>query len=140
MLDWQEPRARASDSGGLDALNGARIIGVELAVVREPGHEPAEVRMHSECAREKDTAVGAHDGFARHVVLEDGRSHAVGMDSVRYVWQLLRISEQHEVPCRRPHGDGVTERKLSRLVDEEVVEELVRGVRREAVDRSRDDL
>ena len=44
------------------------------------------------------------------------------MNALRDVRQLLRIAEQDEVARGRAHRDGIGERHLAGLVDEQVVE------------------
>jgi hypothetical protein len=53
------------------------------------------------------------------------------MNALANLRQLLGISEQDDVSCGRSHRDRVGQRDLSRLIDEEVVQERVDALARE---------
>ena len=70
---------------------------------------------------QKDTAVGGNRVVAVKKVVESGDARAVGVDRLRRLDQLLRVTEEDHGPGSRRDGDGIGQRELPGLVDDQHV-------------------
>src|SRR5579862_3040039 len=103
-------------------LNASLRISAQASVVDVQRDEAADRRMHAVRAIQKDTALRRDRVIAAEQMLQNGASRMQRMRALRDLGELQRIAEQYDVSCRGGHRDGVGERNLARLVDEQVVE------------------
>ncbi len=111
----------------------------EPALVHLVGDEPAHVRMHPPRLGEEDAAVLRHRRVDSEQMLEHARVRPRRMRRLRHLRQLQRVAEQDQVARSRPGGDGVGERELASLVDDEVVELVIEALGSEEPRRAGDE-
>ena len=123
MGDRQPAETRGREVAGTDdPLTGRDRLRLQLALVEHVGREPADVRVEAPGAVEEEPEVLRHRGAIADEMTEGGPLGAGRMGALQRLVQLLRIAEQHDDRGRLRHGDGVRERHLARLVDDERVD------------------
>ena len=78
--------------------------------------------MHPEAPLEEEPAVLRDRGRVPEEMLEHGHAGALRVDALRDLGELEGIAQEDHVPRGCAHGERVSERDLSGLVDDEVIE------------------
>ena len=113
---------------------------MQPALVVRLGREPAELRTQPPRVLEEDAAVGRHGLVVAEQVLEHRCLGLLRLRGLRDLRQLIRIAQQDDVPRARAERDGVGQRDLTALVDDQRVERAVELLAREEPARTRDEL
>ena len=104
---------------------GSHRVGLQAALVELLGDEAADVGVQPVRLLEEEPPVGGDRRHPAEEVLEHGGFAAGRMGSLQDLAELLRVADEHEVSGAGSHREGVCERHLAGLVDEEVVEHAV---------------
>ena len=96
-LDREPVQSRTCEAGRVDPLPLARRHRVESTLVRRLGDEAADVGMHPPRLREEEPAVSGNRVLTAEQMLKYRSRRTVGMDALRDLSELPRITEQDNV-------------------------------------------
>ena len=123
MLDRHPAQAGAAElSPTVDTLALAARGRAQAPVIHQLGDEVADVGVQAPGPLEEDAAGGIDGLRVAQQVLQHRQGGAVGVRPLGDLRQLLGVAEQDHVAGGGGEGEGVGERDLPGLVDEEVVE------------------
>ncbi len=118
-------RSHRKPGAGDGALGRAARVAGQAALVDLLGDEAAHVGVHPAGLDEEHPAVGRD----RHLVAEDVLEHAApaatGVRGLRHLRELQRVTEQDQVAGRPRRGQGIGQRELAGLVDDQHVDRSI---------------